>query len=211
MTNKIDREIFLNRYPNLINIFPTIDNAIDEIVHRFQKKGKLLVCGNGGSASDAQHIVAELQKDFLIKRFLKEKDKSRFNEVEDRIYLCQNLRYGCAAISLVSENSLITAISNDSSYDISFAQQVWALGTCNDVFLGISTSGNSRNVVLAAQVAKAIGMKTIGLAGAYPETRLQKYSDFYINVPEVETYKVQELHLPLYHYLCQQIEKNLVG
>ena len=170
------------------------------------------MCGNGGSASDALHIVGELMKSFVLPRRLDEAACQAIKAVsgEDGDLLCQNLQGALPAIALVNETSLTTAYSNDVAPDMIFAQQVFGYGNAGDVLLGISTSGNSRNVVLAAKVARAKGVGVISLTG---ETggALRALSDVTVAVPERETYRVQELHLPVYHALCLILEEEFFG
>lgn len=175
----------------------------------FKRRNKLLVAGNGGSAADALHIVGELMKAFVLPRKLTEEVcVSIDSNCEHADYLKNNLQMALPVIALVSEIGLTTAYSNDVASDLIFAQQVLGYGNAGDVFLGITTSGNSLNIIYAAEVAKAKGMSIIGLTGK-TGGKFAQICDFCIKVPEVETYKVQELHLPVYHTLCLQIEKNL--
>lgn len=196
-------------YPKLKRFESIFEKTINLLVKTYLNGGKLLICGNGGSAADSMHIVGELQKGFCLKRKLDLENQADFMDKQDGEYLFNNLQDGYPAISLVSEAALLSAISNDNGFDLSFAQQVWTLGQEKDILLAISTSGNSRNVVLAAEVAKIKKMTVIGLTGEKIDTKLKKYSDIYINVPENETYRVQELHLPIYHFLCKQVEQRL--
>lgn len=196
-------------YPKLKRFESIFEKTINLLVKTYLNGGKLLICGNGGSAADSMHIVGELHKGFCLKRKLDLENQADFMDKQDGEYLFNNLQDGYPAISLVSEAALLSAISNDNGFDLSFAQQVWTLGQEKDILLAISTSGNSRNVVLAAEVAKIKKMTVIGLTGEKIDTKLKKYSDIYINVPENETYRVQELHLPIYHFLCKQVEQRL--
>lgn len=203
----------LKHIDNLIERYPSLLVCQDEIVRSFylleecfQSGGKLLIAGNGGSAADALHIVGELMKSFVLPRKL---DigicKSIDKYCEHSNYLKQNLQMALPAIALVGEVGLTTAYSNDVAPDLVFAQQVLGYGRKGDVFLGISTSGNSKNIIYAAEIAKAEGLKVIGLTGAHG-SNLATISDVCIQVPEVETFKVQELHLPIYHALCMMLE-----
>jgi len=173
----------------------------------FTLGGKLLICGNGGSAADAEHIVGELMKSFLLKRPLEEKESTKIktcfpNEWE---YLSQNLQRALPSISLVSQTSISSAYINDVKPDMVFAQQVYGYGKEGDVLLGISTSGNSQNVVNAVKIAKAFGLKTIGLTGGNGGF-LKSICDITIIAPASGTPKVQEYHLPIYHALCAMLE-----
>lgn len=204
MENKID---IYERFPSLAICNYEINQALAVLIDSFRRGGKLMICGNGGSAADALHIVGELQKSFLKpRRILKQKD--RFNKVEDGIELSKRLQEGLPAISLVSELSLGTAVCNDIGAEFCFAQQVWVLGQPNDVLLCISTSGNSTNVVYAAETAQVKGCRVISMLGNNRLARILKYSDVSISVPESETYRIQELHLPIYHYICQKLERE---
>lgn len=185
-----------------------ITEALSILKHCFVGDRTLLICGNGGSASDALHIVGELQKNFILPRKLNEKEKILFSNLPDGNFLGKALVSGLRAHSLVSESALISAIANDMGADLAFAQQVWASGRENDVLLAISTSGNSRNIVLAAQAAKARRMKIIGLTGA-AKSSLSEISDVCIRAPASHTYRIQEYHIVIYHFLCQQIEEEM--
>lgn len=186
-----------------------IDCAIEMLISAYKNGNKVLVCGNGGSASDSQHIVGELQKGFVSHRQLTTKDKTLLESINADPCLIDKLQYGLPTFSLTSESALISAISNDIGGDFVFAQQVFASGFSDDVLIAISTSGNSRNVILAAQVAKAKKMKVIGLIGANKQSLLNEWCDIVINVPETSTWKIQELHIKVYHLICRKIEKEL--
>jgi D-sedoheptulose 7-phosphate isomerase len=195
------------RYPALASLSKQIESASDCLISCYRKGGKVLVCGNGGSSSDSGHIVAELMKGFTMKRDLVVDIRNRLVEIAGKRgkFLAENLQQGLPAISLAAHSSLITAISNDSDPDVIFAQQVTGYGNPEDVLFGISTSGNARNVVDAAIVAKAKGMKVIGLTGKTGGL-LKSYCDVLINVPEEQTHLAQELHLPVYHTICLIVE-----
>lgn len=194
------------RYPALSPCRPDIEAAFQIMVDSFRAGGKLLACGNGGSAADAQHIVGELMKSFVLPRHLPEEVYRRLDDV----YLCANLQGALPAISLIGESALTTAYANDCAPDLAFAQQVLGLGRPGDVLLGITTSGNSKNVLYAAKVARAQGMKTVMLTGA-GGGKAAELADAIICVPETETFKVQEYHLPVYHALCLAIEEEFFG
>jgi D-sedoheptulose 7-phosphate isomerase len=200
----------LDRHSILFPLKEAIANAAEIIVNSYRNGGKVLVCGNGGSASDADHIVGELMKSFEIHRplatNLQEKLK-KFSPERGQL-LAEKLQQGLPAISLTAHNALMTAISNDISGDMIFAQQITGLGNKGDVLIGLSTSGNAQNVVDAFIVAKAKGLITIGLTG---ETggKMKDFCDILINVPEKRTAYVQELHLPVYHVLCMMVENEM--
>lgn len=200
------------RYPVLADCMAEIDASAKLMEESYRRGGKLLVCGNGGSASDALHIVGELMKGFVLPRHVNGDDRVALMNAggEDGEYLCKNLQGVLPAISLVNEAALSTAYANDMAPDLAFAQQVWGHGKAGDVFLGISTSGNSRNVLLAAKAARARGMKVIGLTGM-GGGKLAPLCDACIAVPDRETYRIQELHLPIYHALCLYLEQAFFG
>ena len=172
----------------------------------------MYLAGNGGSAADSEHIVGELMKSFMAKRPIDEKlaDKLKSLYGEEGEKLSLDLEGGFRALSLPSLISLSTAIINDVNSDVMFAQMLNSIGVEGDVFWGISTSGNSKNIVKAAMLAKAKGLKVMALVGQ-KECKLDKLCDVIIHVPETETYKVQELHLPVYHALCAMIESEFYG
>jgi D-sedoheptulose 7-phosphate isomerase len=192
----------------LIAAKPDIERAKEAIIKAFETGGKLLLCGNGGSCADCEHIVGELMKGFMRKRELPEEKKLEMiknADFIDREWLCQ-LQGGLPAISLPSAAALNTAFCNDVNPELIYAQQLMGLGKSGDVLLCISTSGNSKNVCAAATVGRALGITVIGLTGK-SGGRLKEIADICICVPETETYKVQELHLPVYHYICAEAEK----
>lgn len=197
------------RYPMLERNNTMILQAIDCIVRCYKSGNKILVCGNGGSASDALHIVGELMKSFILPRKLdreiEEKIRSKSKNAE---YIIKNTQMAIPAISLVNEISLLTAFANDAAPDLNFAQQVIGYGKPGDILIAISTSGNSNNVVYAAEVANALGLSVISLTGK-SGGQLKDISDILINVPESETFKIQELHLPIYHAICMAIENEI--
>jgi len=177
----------------------------------YADKGKLLICGNGGSAADADHIVGELMKEFCVKRPLSAEVRDAFTAFgEEGRVLANGLQAALPAISLTQHTSLSTAYANDEDAALIYAQQVIGYGRQGDAFLGISTSGNARNVCNAALAAKALGLRTIGLTAAHGG-KLVKICDSTIRVPETETYKAQELHLPIYHALCIALEAQFFG
>lgn len=197
----------LSRYPVLQKEEGNIIKAFELLVTAYRNGGKLLVCGNGGSAADADHIVGELMKGFLKKRAVDAKIKEMLllSGLENKEADC--LQSALPAINLSAHTSLMTATMNDLNGETVFAQQVLGFGKPEDILLGISTSGNSRNVILAGKTARALGLKTIGLTGA-SGGEMTKIFDIMIRVPETETFKIQELHLPIYHTLCAMIEEE---
>lgn len=197
----------IHRYPQLTGIRNDILNAFQVLYESYKNRGKLLVCGNGGSASDADHITGELMKSFTIKRQIPAKIKKHLkSEFGDTgITLSEKLEGALPAISLNCHNALISAYANDVDADLIFAQQVLGYGNRSDTLLGISTSGNAKNVINAMMVAKSMGIKTIGLTGR-DGGHFNELCDVLINVGGNITARIQELHLPVYHTLCQMLE-----
>lgn len=197
----------ISRYPKLEVCKDDIIKAVAAIIDCYKNGGKLILCGNGGSCADCDHIVGELMKGFLKLRPLtdeqKEEMKAKCDLVDDE--LLSKLQGGLPAISLPSITALNSAFCNDVDPELIYAQPLMALGRKNDVLIAISTSGNSKNVFGAVKVAKALGVKVIGLTGC-KGGKLKENADIAICVPESETYKIQELHLPVYHYLCAAVE-----
>ena len=191
------------RYPKVASCRSSIEAVLDILVKSYSTGGKVLVCGNGGSASDAEHICGELLKKFKKFRAVPQELASKL-----RPDLVAKLEGGLPAISLVSMSGIVTAYANDVAWETAFAQQVLSLGKPGDVLIALSTSGNSANCVAAAEVMKAVGGTAIAFTGAH-ESRLSEICDAAIRVPETETYKVQELHLPVYHAICAAIEEEL--
>lgn len=208
-TNKILKNL-IKRYSNLTPLEGRIKEAVKIIVATYNNGGKVLVCGNGGSSADADHIVGELMKSFELKRPLGKAIQEKLNELypERGGILAKSLQQGLPAISLTAHSALISAISNDIGGDVIFAQQVVGYGNPGDVLLAFSTSGNSQNVMDALMIANVKGLKTIGMTG---ETggKMQAYCDLLINVPETRTAFVQELHLPVYHAICLMVESTI--
>ena len=205
MLNKL-----IKRFPELECCRNKISRAVEIICSAYNNGNKILVCGNGGSAADAEHIVGELMKGFMSKRELSENEKATLIEtagISEGTFLAENLQKALPAISLVSSVSLSTAFANDVSPDLIFAQQVYGLGCPGDVFIGISTSGNAKNVLLAAHAANAKNITTIALTGI-PGGKLKSVSDLTVAVPSEITPDIQELHLPVYHYICKAVEAN---
>lgn len=209
----------IEQIENLVERYPILDVCKNDILTAYNLLAeaysigrKLLVCGNGGSASDSEHIVGELMKEFKLKRKVYSDHAAALKEIDRELgqVLADHLQGALPTISLTGHSSLQTAFMNDAVPELVFAQQVNGYGKPGDVFLGISTSGNSKNVLYAAVNAKAKGLKVIGLTGAR-ENKLMKYADVCIRVPETETYKIQELHLPVYHCLCLMLEDKFFG
>ena len=205
-------ELLVSRYPVLMGVKQDIYNAYLLLKDSYEAGGKLLIAGNGGSAADAEHIVGELMKSFKLPRKIHTELAEKLLAVDEKMgeVLAANLQGALPAIALDGHYSLSTAYSNDCNPMLCFAQQVNGYGKAEDVFLGISTSGNSENVLYAATVAKAKGMKVIGMTGS-KESKLSAIADVCIRVPEAETYMVQELHLPVYHCLCLMLEEYFYG
>jgi len=212
VNKNIHLEQLLKRYNELTPLKDEILNAAKTIIRSYENGGKLLTCGNGGSASDSDHIVGELMKSFERKRSLSSGIKQRLELLggERGIYLADNLQQGLPAISLTAHTALTTAVANDIDAKVIFAQQVAGYGVEGDILVGMSTSGNSQNVIDAILVAKAKGLITIGFTGK-SGGKMKELCDILINVPEKRTAYVQELHLPVYHVLCMMIEDHFFG
>lgn len=210
MKSQID--ILIERYPQLGSCKEDIRGAYEILETAYANGRKLLVCGNGGSASDSEHIVGELMKEFRLKRKVYSDQAASLKAIDPELgqVLAESLQGALPAISLTGHSSLQTAFMNDAEPELVFAQQVNGYGKPGDVLLGISTSGNSKNVLYAAVNAKAKGLKVIGLTGE-KENKLMKYADVCIRVPKTETYEIQELHLPVYHCLCLMLEQKFFG
>ena len=191
----------INRYPALSNCRTEIEYAINSIVSMHKAGGALLLCGNGGSSADCEHISGELLKGFLKKRPLTADNCTNIPE-----HIANKLQGGVKAIPLTSLSALSTAFSNDVDAEMVYAQLTYVFGSEKDLLWAISTSGNAKNVCAAAEVAIAKGMKSIGLTGL-GGGRLSELCDCVIRVPETETYKIQELHLPVYHAICAEVEE----
>ena len=207
-TVKIFKELF-KRYPSLNAAKASLLSAYNMICSTYESGGPLYVCGNGGSASDSEHIVGELLKSFKKPRKIDPKTESTLLALgEDGKHLLENLEGALPAVSLTSQTAVLTAFANDKAWDIAIAQQLYGLGRSGDCLLTLSTSGNSKNCVFAALLAKAKGIKTVALTGN-SGGKLKGICNECICVPETETYKVQELHLPIYHCLCAMLEEEL--
>lgn len=199
----------LTRYPDLAPCRADIVQAFQLLASSFSSGGKLLVCGNGGSAADSEHIVGELMKGFVRRRPIPPELRARLLTVSppDGAYLADRLQGALPAISLVSQTSLVTAIANDTAADMAFAQQVYGYGRPGDAVFGISVSGNARNVLYAFQVARALGLTTLGLTGRTGGTLLP-FCDVAIRVPFDLVHEAQERHLAIYHALCLMLEQE---
>lgn len=204
MLNKL-----LNRYPQLAKCQDELKKATAAMIDCYKNGGKILLCGNGGSCADCDHIVGELMKGFLKKRPLSTEKKAQMTNLSPLLdeETLSKLQGGLPAISLPSLTALNSAFCNDVDPELIYAQSVMAMGKTGDVLIAISTSGNAKNVFAAAKVAKGLGLTVIGLTGK-GGGNLSEISDICIRVPETETFKVQELHLPVYHYLCAATEEE---
>ena len=201
----------ISRYPILDACRASIAAAEEALVACFRSGGKLLLCGNGGSAADCDHIAGELGKAFLKKRPIPEDKCAAMSALCPEVApLLDRLEDALPAIPLPSLTALLTAYGNDREAELGFAQATLSLGKSGDILLAISTSGNSKNVLAAAKVARALGMRVIALTGEGGGA-LAAFTDVLLAVPERETFKVQELHLPIYHYLCAAVEERLFG
>ena len=189
----------LKRYPALKSCEKEIIKALELIIETYKKGGKILVCGNGGSAADCEHIVGELMKGFMLKREV----------LNDKIpaHIREKLQGALPAISLPSQSAVLSAYINDVEPSMVYAQLVYGYGKENDLLIAISTSGSSENIVYAAETAAAMGIKVVALTGE-SGGKLSSIADVTIKAPEKETYKVQEYHLPIYHFLCAGAEKE---
>lgn len=204
MLNKL-----LNRYPQLAKCQDGLKKATAAMIDCYKNGGKILLCGNGGSCADCDHIVGELMKGFLKKRPLSTEQKAQMTNLSPLLNeeTLSKLQGGLPAISLPSLTALNSAFCNDVDPELIYAQSVMAMGKTGDVLIAMSTSGNAKNVFAAAKVAKGLGLTVIGLTGK-GGGNLSEISDICIRVPETETFKVQELHLPVYHYLCAATEEE---
>ena len=205
-------DLLVQRYPRLKSITPSIISAYEVMEQAYSMDHKLLVAGNGGSAADSEHIAGELMKRFKSPRPVTSDFAKKLCEIDSvrGPQLSKNLERSLMAIPLVAHEALSTAYINDvDGYGV-FAQQLLGFGRPGDVFLGISTSGNSQNIMNAVVVAKALEMKVIGLTGA-DGGELASTADVVVKAPETETYLIQELHLPIYHCWCLMLEDRFFG
>jgi len=211
MEAKIEKILdnLITRYPALSGCREQIAAAYELMKNCYDHDGKLLIAGNGGSCADADHIVGELMKSFIKRRPVRADLRKKLCEAdpEGGSELADKLGYSLMALSLSNQQTLNTAFSNDVDGDYIYAQQILGYGRKGDVFLAISTSGNSRNLLHAVPVAKALGISVIGLTGQ-KGGKLKNIADIAITAPAEETYKIQEYHLPIYHALCLMLEET---
>lgn len=202
-------EELVERYPVLDAVKDDVRKAYELLEACYEQGGKLLIAGNGGSCADAEHIVGELMKGFVKRREVSDSFAECLRNADEvrGAELAKKLQGGLPAIALTGHAGLSTAYLNDVGGDLIFAQQTYGYGRPGDVLIGISTSGNAKNVMYAMTVAKALGMKTIGLTGK-DGGALKREADVSVVVPETETFKIQELHLPVYHALCLMLEER---
>lgn len=202
----------ISRYPALENCRKDIIDAYFIMEECYEHDGKLLIAGNGGSATDSEHIAGELMKRFKQSRPVTSEFSRKLMEIDPvrGEYLAANLERGLTAIPLVAHEGLTTAYMNDVDASGIFAQQLYGFGRPGDVFLGISTSGNSKNILYASVVARALGIKIIGLSGA-TGGNLASVADVCVKAPATETYMIQEYHLPIYHCWCIMLEEKFYG
>ncbi len=209
-------DILLNdltrRYPAIADLKDNIQQTYKILLESLKNGGTIFTCGNGGSASDSEHIAGELLKGFVLKREVKDELKKQFSEEfgEEGYKLASKLQCGLRAISLTSHPAFITAFANDVDADLIFAQQLFGLGRNGDVLIAISTSGNSSNIYNCIMTASILGIKTILLTGK-SGGKCYGLVDVALKVPETEAYKIQEYHLPIYHTLCLMIEDYFYG
>ena len=205
-------DLLIRRYPSLQPIRDVIIDAYLIMEECYLQGGKLLIAGNGGSAADSEHIAGELMKRFKTPRPVSLEFANRLKQIDPErgTELAKNLECGLMAIPLVAHEALTTAYINDVDGLGVFAQQLFGYGRAGDVFLGISTSGNSKNIMNATVVARALGIKVIGLTGENGG-ELAKVADVAVKAPETETYMIQELHLPIYHCWCLMLEDKFFG
>ncbi len=211
--NTVHIDELMHRCPVLAPLREPILQACAMLDGALAAGGTLYLCGNGGSAADCEHIAGELLKGYLLPRRLPDAERAALaaaGPAPEASYLAERLQSGLRAVALTGHPALTTAVGNDNGADLAFAQQVWALGRPGDVLLAISTSGNARNVLLAAIAARAKGMRVLALTGA-AGGRLLGAADLALRVPESVTFRVQELHLPLYHALCATLETERYG
>ena len=198
-------DLLFARYPDLLVLKDALHAALKGICNTYDHGGMVLVCGNGGSAADSEHIVGELMKGFLRQRPLTKEQRNALISCGGSLELAAQLQQGLPALSLVSQSALITAFANDVAPELVFAQQAFTYGRPGDTLIALSTSGNSANIVNAVIAGKAKGMFCIGITGGRP-SQLSKLCDVSFCIPAQETYQIQEYTLPLYHALCAMTE-----
>lgn len=209
MENSLDHlEDLISRIPILQPLLPSLQGALGYMLETYQAGGKILICGNGGSAADAEHMTGELMKGFLLKRPLLQEERELLGEGGCTDEVASALQRCIPAISLVGGVALPTAYANDVDARAVFGQQVFGLGRKGDTLVAISTSGNSANVVFAARVAKGLGIKVVALTGMR-ESALSALADIVILAPSASTPRIQEYHLAIYHALCAEMERRL--
>lgn len=207
MHSELNMDILFSHYPELKPLKEDLQNALNLFKDTYKNGGKVLVCGNGGSCADCEHIVGELMKGFLSTRPISEKEKSKFTELfDDADYFNNNLQGALPAISLPSQCGILSAFNNDVDPDLVYAQLAYGYGNENDLIIGLSTSGNSKNVINAFKAAKAKNMKTLGFCGKN-QCKMDENCNVVLHAPHTDTYRIQEYHLPMYHWLCAEIEK----
>ena len=197
-------------YPAISTCKSSVENVYKILCDTYKNGGKILVCGNGGSAADCEHIVGELMKGFHLPRKLTAEDEKAFSDLPDGLKIADGLQKGLPAISLVSHTGLMTAFLNDCDPELLFAQQVYVYMKNQDVLIALSTSGNSKNVVNACITAKALKGKTIAITGEN-ESKLSAVSDVTIKLPSEDTAEIQEYTLPVYHCICAMLEEEFFG
>jgi len=202
----------LMRYPALTACKAQIEEAVALLCETCHQGGKVLLCGNGGSSADCDHITGELMKSFLLPRSLTKEDETKIKDIlgEGEEQFAKQLQYAIPAIALANQIALGTAFANDVSPEMVYAQLVFGYGAKHDLLFAFSTSGNSKNIVNACKAAKIKGMKIVGFTGS-KACQLDTYCDIVIKAPDTETYKIQEYHLPIYHFICKEAEKTLFG
>ncbi len=202
----------LTRYPALAQCEKDIDGALELMKQTYYAGGTIYVCGNGGSCSDSDHIVGELMKGFLSRREIPCEQKKKFAEMfpDNGEDMANKFQGAIPAVSLTAQGAILSAFANDVDADLVYAQLVYGYAGEKDLVIGLSTSGNSKNIVNAVKAAKFKGAKTLAMTGC-KESKLSALCDVTVKVPETETFKIQEYHLPVYHYLCAALEKEIFG
>ncbi len=205
-----EMEKLMQNYPQLKLTRETIEEAYEQMRLCYLAKGKLMFCGNGGSAADCEHIVGELMKEYRISRAIPREFAEQLKRYGAKDEMLQNIMGALPAVTLTSNTGFFTAFCNDNDAEYVFAQQVYGLGRENDILFVLTTSGNSPNIINASIMARAMGIKVIALTGS-GGGKMKEYADILIDVPEKETARVQELHLPVYHALCGMLEEYFYG
>lgn len=203
----------IERYPALAVCRESMEKTLEMMLETYENGGKIMLCGNGGSCCDSDHIVGELMKGFILQRKPSAEYKAQLEKLygaEQAEFLANNLQGAIPAISLTAQAAVISAFANDVNAEMVYAQLVYGYGKPGDLLIGLTTSGNSKNVVNAFKIAKSVGVKTVALTGNRP-SKSDEICDVVIKAPESETYKVQEYHLPIYHWLCAEAERRIFG